>query len=94
MIDPQLRGIFRRFAFWRRFCRHFPDRRDGFVARVGLVHRRSKIGPAVAFQQSLHDLGWICGNEGILTHSTSGIRLNWLNDSMTHLKMIFQNHVE
>ena len=58
MTDPQLRAIVRRCLFWRKFCKVFPNRQSSFIERLSCCNRKSKVGPAVAFVNSLLDMGW------------------------------------
>ena len=89
MLDPQLRAIVRRCLFWRKFCKVFPDRRNCFINRLSFETRNSKVGPAFAFVNSMADMGWQCLEEGNIMHR-SGITLNWLCSSVSHLKLMMR----
>lgn len=77
--DPQLRLLLRKLRFFRRYFRHFPNRKQSFLTRVA-TQGRLKFGVVYAFQKALKDCGWSCGNSGNIVHS-SGLRCNWVQDS-------------
>lgn len=84
--DPQVRNLVRRLKFFRRYFRQFPDRRPGFLSRICQSDVR-RTGPAYAFRQSFHDVGWQCEQEGWLQRE-SGLRFNWLTSSTRYMRLI------
>ena len=86
LTDPQLADILRKFRFWRKyFCFH-PWDRAGFLRRLTLDGQRC-VGPAAILQAALVCVGWKCLSGGVIRHS-SGLKVNWINDSFKHVRHI------
>ena len=86
-LDPQQLAMIRRFRFWRKYFRIFPERKTSFLHRLTLNNKGG--GPAAAFRRTLADVGWMCHPDGRCKHST-GYWLDWLNCSDKFLNNIVQ----
>ena len=84
VIDPQLADVLRKLKFWRRFFRHFSDRRAAFLQRLSKAEPIAKVGPAVALKHALTQIGWQCDHDGWIRHHT-GVQLQWTTCSKSHL---------